>query len=264
MRRLVLSTVMLLTPGTALAALRTQTVEYKHGDTVLEGYLAYDDAAVGPRPGVVIVHDWTGHNAYARRRAEQVAGLGYVAFAIDMYGKGVRAKTPADGPKLAAPFKSDRALMRARAGAGLDVLKKLPQVDPRRIAAMGYCFGGTAALELARAGNDLAGVVSFHGDLSSPHPNDAKNIKAKVLALHGADDPFVPRKDVAAFEDEMTKGHVDWQLVVYGDAVHSFTNRDAGSDKARGAAYNEKADRRSWEAMKSFFREVLADRPESR
>src|SRR3954454_10158631 len=139
----VLATALLALTVPAAAELRTQTVDYKHGDTALEGYLAYDDAASGKRPGLIIVHDWTGHNPYARRRAEEVARLGYVALAIDMYGKGVRAQTPQDGPKLAAPFKNDRLLMRARAGAALEVLKAQPQVDPRRVAAMGYCFGGT-------------------------------------------------------------------------------------------------------------------------
>lgn len=260
MRRTFLAALALLVPATAQAALHTQVIGYKHGDTELEGFLAYDDAVQGKRPGVIIVHDWTGHNPYARRRAEEVARLGYVAFAIDMYGKGVRAKTAQDGPKLAAPFKNDRLLMRARAGAALDVFKAQAQVDPQRIAAMGYCFGGTTALEMARGGMDLVGVVSFHGDLSSPRPDDAKNVKAKVLALHGADDPFVPRKDVEAFEDEMTKGHVDWQLVVYSDAVHSFTNPDAGSDKSRGSAYNAKADHRSWVAMQNFFTEVFGEK----
>jgi dienelactone hydrolase len=147
--------------------------------------------------------------------------------------------------------------MRARARAGLEVLLKQPQVDPQRVAAIGYCFGGTTVLELARDGTDIAGVVSFHGGLSTPTPDDAKNIKAKVLALHGADDPFVKPEEVAAFEEEMRKGGVDWELVKYGDAVHSFTNPQAGTDKSRGAAYNEKADRRSWEAMKTFFNEIF-------
>jgi dienelactone hydrolase len=259
MRRTLLAALALLVPATGQAALRTQVIGYKHGDTVLEGFLAYDDTDTGKRPGVIIVHDWTGHNPYARRRAEEVARLGYVAFAIDMYGQGVRAKDAQEAPKLAAPFKNDRLLMRARAAAALEVLKSQPQVDPRRLAAMGYCFGGTTALEMARGGMDLVGVVSFHGDLSSPRPDDAKNVKAKVLALHGADDPFVPRKDVEAFEDEMTRGHADWQLVVYSDAVHSFTNPDAGSDKSRGSAYNAKADHRSWLAMKDFFAEVFGE-----
>jgi len=241
----------------AHAAVRTKVIEYKHGDTVLEGYLAYDDAQTGQRPGILVVHEWTGHNPYVRKRAEQLAELGYVAFALDMYGKGVHAKDAKEAAELAGTYKGNRKLMRARAEAGLDVLRKQSQTDPNRLAAIGYCFGGTTVLELARDGQPLAGVVSFHGDLATPTPEDAKNIKAKVLALHGADDPFVPAAVVTAFEEEMRKGGVDWQLVSYGGAVHSFTNPGAGTDNSRGAAYNAKADHRSWVAMKNFFNEIF-------
>jgi dienelactone hydrolase len=248
---------LLLGATMAQAAVKTETITYKHGDVTLEGYLAYDDAGTGKRPGILIVHEWTGHNPYVRKRAEQLAELGYVAFALDMYGKGVMAKDAAEARKMSDTYKKDRALMRARAGAGLDVLRKHPRVDAKKLAAMGYCFGGTTVLEMARGGADLAGVVSFHGGLDTPSPADAKNIKGKVLALHGADDPFVPPAQVAAFEDEMRKAKVDWQLVKYGGAVHSFTNKDAGNDASRGAAYNAKADQRSWEAMKGFFNELF-------
>jgi dienelactone hydrolase len=248
---------LLLLAAVVRAELHTEAIEYKHGGTVLQGYLAYDDAAPGKRPGVLVVHEWYGHNPYARKRAEQLAQLGYVAFALDMYGKGVLAKNPDEAGKLAAVYKNDRKLMRARARAGLEVLLKQPQVDRQRVAAIGYCFGGTTVLELARDGAEIAGVVSFHGGLSTPTPEDAKNIKAKVLALHGADDPFVKPEEVAAFEEEMRKGGADWEVVKYGDAVHSFTNPQAGTDKSRGAAYNEKADHRSWEAMKTFFNEIF-------
>jgi dienelactone hydrolase len=241
----------------ASAALRTKTIEYKHNGKVLEGYLAYDDAVKGKRPGVLVVHEWTGHNPFVRKRAEQLARLGYVAFALDMYGKGVHARDREEAAKMAAPFKKDRKRMRARAEAGLKVLRAQPQVDPKRLAAIGYCFGGTTVLELARAGDDLKGVVSFHGDLSSPNPEDARNIKAKVLVLHGADDPFVPDKVVAAFEKEMRDAGVDWQLVKYSGTVHSFTNPEAGDNKKSGVAYNATADRRSWEAMKTFFNEIF-------
>ena len=144
--------------------------------------------------------------------------------------------------------------------AALDYLRTQKSVDPKRIAVMGYCFGGMAALELGRSGAEIAGVLSFHGSLDSPTPADGKNIKAKVLVLHGADDPHVAAGDLAAFEDEMRQGHVDWQLVKYGNAVHSFTNRAAGDDNSKGVAYNEKADRRSWQAMKDFFSEIFAAR----
>ena len=239
------------------AALRTEVVEYKHGDIVLEGYLAYDDAVKGKRPGIIVVHEWWGLNPYARMRTEQLAKLGYIAFAIDMYGKGVRAKDPAEAGSLSGIYRGNRPLMRSRANAGLEVLRNHPLANVNRIAAIGYCFGGTVVLEMARSGAELAGVVSFHGGLSTPNPSDAKNIKGKVLVLHGADDPAVPPDQVIAFQDELRKAGVDWQMVSYGGAVHSFTNPEAGNDPSRGAAYNEKADNRSWEAMKTFFGEIF-------
>ncbi len=257
MRYAIPAALLLLLAADARAALKTQVVTYRHGDTVLEGYLAYDDAVAGKRPGVVVVHEWMGLNDYAKRRAERLAGLGYVAFAIDMYGKGVRPRDDKEAAALAGKYRGDRNLMRERAAAGLDVLRHNPMTDPRRVAAIGYCFGGTVVLEMARSGAPLAGVVSFHGGLDTPVPEDARNIKGKVLALHGADDPFAPAAQRAAFEDEMRKGGVDWQLVIYGGAVHGFTNPDNGTDASRGLAYNDKADRRSWEAMKAFFAEIF-------
>ncbi len=241
----------------AQAEIRTEVVEYTDGDVTLEGYMAYDDFYQGKRPGVLVAHEWVGHNPYVRKRAEQLARLGYVAFALDMYGKGVLAKDAKEAAALAGKYKSDRKLMRTRAAAGLAVLGKHPMVDVSRLAAIGYCFGGTVVLELARGGADLRSVVTFHGGLDTPTPQDARNIRGKVLALHGGDDPFVPPAQVAAFEEEMRKGGVDWQLFSYGGAVHSFTNPDAGNDNSKGAAYNERADRRSWQAMKSFFSETL-------
>lgn len=246
----------LLSSINAQAALRTEVVEYKHGDIVLEGYLAYDDGVKGKRPGVIVVHEWWGLNPYAKRRTEQLAKLGYITFAIDMYGKGVRAKDTKEAGSLSGIYRGDRPLMRARANAGLEVLRNHPLVDMNRIAAIGYCFGGTTVLEMARSGVELAGVVSFHGGLSTPHPGDAKNIKCKVLVLHGADDPAVPPDQVIAFQEEMRKANVDWQMVSYGNAVHSFTNPEA-NDPSRGSAYNEKADRHSWEVMKFFFEEIF-------
>lgn len=241
----------------AQAGLRTEVIGYKHGDAGLEGYLAYDDAVKGKRPGVIVVHAWTGLDAYTKRRTGQLAKLGYVAFAIDMYGKGVKAKDAEEAARLAGIYRADRRLMRSRANAGLEVLKKHTLTDAKRIAAIGYCFGGGVALELARSGADIAGVVSFHGNLDTPNPEDAKNIKGKVLILHGADDPIVPIDQVIAFQDGMRKANVDWQMVIYGGAVHAFTNPESGDDPSRGAAYNEKADRRSWEAMKMFFAEIF-------
>ena len=250
----------LLTLGFALAAeaqVHTERIEYRHGDTVLEGHLAYDATIKGKRPGVLIVHQWKGLTDYEMKRAEMLARLGYNVFALDIYGKGVRPKSSQEAGAEAGKYKNNRALLRARAQAGLAVLQKHELTDPRRVAAIGYCFGGTAVIELARSGADIAGVVSFHGGLDSPQPADGTKIKCKVLALHGADDPFVPAKDLAAFEDEMRQAKVDWQLVKYGGAVHSFTDWNAGDNPQQGAAYNERADRRSWEAMKQFFAELF-------
>jgi dienelactone hydrolase len=232
-------------------------VEYKQGQTVLEGLSVYDDGVKGKRPAVLVVHQWKGLGDYEKKRAEMLAQLGYNVFAVDIYGKGIRPANPQDAAAEAGKYKENRSLLRARVNAGLDVLKEHELTDPMRIAVIGYCFGGTTALELARSGADVAGVVSFHGGLSAPNPEDAKNIKGKVLALHGADDPFVPQTEVAAFEEEMRKAGVDWALTAYGNAVHSFTDWNAGTDNSKGAAYNEKADKRSWEAMKDFFAEVF-------
>jgi dienelactone hydrolase len=248
---------LLLSAFTLRAEVRTKVVEYQQGDTTLEGVVVYDDAVTGKRPGVLVVHQWKGLGDYEKKRAEMLAKLGYAVVAADVYGKGVRPDNPKDAGAMAGKYKSDRALLRARANAGLELLKKQPQVDATRLAAMGYCFGGTTALELARSGADIKGVVSFHGALNTPTPEDAKNIKGKILALHGADDPFVPLAEVTAFEEEMRKAHVDWQLVAYGNSVHSFTDWGAGDDNSKGAAYNEKADKRSWEAMKTFFAEIF-------
>ena len=241
----------------AEASVKTKYVEYRQGATILEGYLAWDDANSAKRPGVLIVHEWTGINDHMKQRAEMLAKLGYVAFAADIYGKGIRPVAQQEAAKTAGIYKDNRPLLRARVRAGLEELKKQKFVDPQRIAAIGYCFGGTTVLELARDAADIQGVVTFHGGLSTPTPQDAKNIKAKILALHGADDPFVKADEVAAFQDEMRKGGVDWQFTSYSNAVHSFTNKAAGSDNSKGAAYNEKADRRSWEAMKTFFAEIF-------
>jgi dienelactone hydrolase len=205
----------------------------------------------------MVVHEWMGLNDYAKKRAEQLAALGYVAFAADIYGKGIRPKDAKEAGEQASIYRGDRSLMRARATAGLEELKKFRLTDTLKIAAIGYCFGGGTVLELARSGARLNGVVSFHGNLDTPHPEDARNIKAKVLVLHGGDDPYVPAEQVAAFQKEMREASVDWQMIIYGGAVHSFTNPASGNDPTKGAAYNAEADRRSWEAMRPFLNEIF-------
>lgn len=257
MKHCLIPLLLLATTLLSNAAVKSEPVEYKQGDTVLEGWLVYDDAGTGRRPGVLVAHDWYGVSDYVKGRAEQLAQLGYVAFVADIYGKGIRPQTSKDAAAVSGKLKDDRALIRARMNAALDILKNNPRVDPDRIAAIGYCFGGMAVLELARSGADIAGVVSFHGGLDTPTPQDAKNIRCKVLILHGADDPFASAAQVAAVEDEMRKAGVDYQITLYGGAVHAFTREDSGNDPSKGIAYNEKADKRSWQAMENFFEEIF-------
>jgi len=257
MKALALVAILAIGAAESRVDLVTKEIEYRHGDVVLEGYAAWPKDAKGKLPGVLVCHQWMGPSPYERHRVEETAKLGYVAFALDIYGKGVRPKDAGEAAKTAGAYKGDRALLRARALAGLEALRKLDACDPARVAVMGYCFGGTTALEVARSGADVAGTVSFHGDLSSPAPEDAKKIKGKVLALHGADDPFVPPAQVAAFEEEMRKAGVDWQFVAFGGAVHSFTLKGAGNDNSKGAAYNEKADLRSWGMYRDFLAELF-------
>jgi dienelactone hydrolase len=253
-----LAAALALATSAAVAEIKTQIVEYKDGDQALQGLVAFDDASDKTRPGVLLIHDWMGVSDYAESRAKQLAELGYVAFCADIYGKGVR---PADGKEaaaLAGKYKADRALFRSRLKAGLDELKAQKLVNKDEIASIGYCFGGTGVLELARSGADIQGVVSFHGNLGSPTPADAKNIKCPVLVLHGADDPFVPPKEVAEFKDEMKSADVQYEFIAYPGAVHSFTKPAAGDDNSTGAAYNEAADKKSWEEMKQFFGKIFA------
>lgn len=241
------------------AEVQTKVVQYSDGNVKLEGFVAWDATRTGgAAPGVLVVHQWLGLTDYEKSRCRQLADLGYVAFALDIYGDGVRPNGPQEAGKLANVYKQDRALYRRRLNLGLEQLRAQPGVAKQQIAAIGYCFGGTGVLELARSGAELAGVVSFHGGLDSPNPADGRNIKAKVLICHGADDPFVPAADIEAMKKELNAAGVDWQMIYYSHAVHSFTQPMAGNDNSRGAAYNERADKRSWNAMQSFFKEIFA------
>jgi dienelactone hydrolase len=240
------------------AAVESQTITYRDGEVELEGFAAWP---VGKKAtsGVLIVHQWMGLTDYEKGRAKQLAEMGHYVFALDVYGVGNRPANRSEAGKAAGAYKGDRQLFRKRLGLGLNQLLKLSGLKAGRTTAIGYCFGGTGVLELARSGAGVAGVVSFHGGLGSPTPADAKQIKAKVLVCHGADDPFVPDAEVAAFKKEMRDGGVDWQLIYYSDAVHAFTQKMAGSDKSKGAAYDARADARSWAHMQQFFAEALAE-----
>ena len=235
--------------------MKTQTISYQQGGTTFQGYLAYDDSIAGPRPGVLICPEWWGLTDYPKHRAEQLAKLGYIAFAIDMYGNGQTTDDAQQAGQLMTPVEQDRGLVRARASAGLDVLRKQPQCDPTKIAAIGYCFGGLVALELARSGADLSAVVSFHGNLTNPNPGQNQPIKPKILVCTGADDAFVPPQQVADFQDEMRKAGADYQVMIFGGAHHAFTNPDADRHGIKNIAYNAAADKRSFQAMMDLFQE---------
>jgi len=235
--------------------MKTETIEYKEGSTVCEGFAAYDEKS--KKPGVLIVPEWNGVSDYSKKRAQMLAEMGYSAFVADIYGKGVRPTTMEACAAEAGKYRDNRPLLRARARAALDALQRVSSTEAGKVAAIGYCFGGMTVLELARDGANVKGVVSFHGALNTPKTADAKNIKGKVPAQHGADDPLVPAPEVAAFEQEMRDAKVDWQLVSYGNAVHSFTNFTLPEGTPGPVSYNKKADQRSWIAMQDFFKEVL-------
>lgn len=245
---------------TAIAKIQTKEVEYTAGNTVMKGYIAFDDALQGKRPGILVVHEWWGHNAYARNRAEMLAGLGYTALALDMYGEGKTADHPEDAGKFSGELRKNMPLAKTRFNAALELLKKDPTVDPEKIAAIGYCFGGGIVLEMARAGIDLRGVVSFHGSLTPSVPAQPGTVKAKVLVLNGEDDPFTKPEQIEAFKKEMESAGVDYEFINYPGAVHSFTNPEAdvfGKKFGLPLAYNKEADKKSWAAMQNFFNKIF-------
>jgi dienelactone hydrolase len=236
-----------------------RALDYRDGAVTLKGYVA-DDGRPGARPGVVLFPEAFGIGEHVIERARRLAALGYVALAADPYGDGAQARDLPHAIELMTAVRSDVDRWRARARAALDALVAQPGVDRARLAAIGYCFGGSTALELARSGASLGAVVSFHGGLEAPRPEDARNIRARVLVCHGANDPLIPPEQVAAFEAQMRETKVDWQVCVYGGTVHSFTNPDADKLGNPALAYSAAADRRSWAAMVSLFEEAFGSR----
>lgn len=238
--------------------MKTETYDYQDGGLKLRGYLAYDDSKSGKRPGVLVMPEAFGLGAQAKSRVERLAELGYVALGGDPYGDGRELNDLQEAIKMATGLMQDASAFRRRARVALDQLASLPQADSSRLAAIGYCMGGTFSLELARDGAPLCGVVSFHGGLGTQRPAAAGQVKARILVCTGAEDPFVPVAQVNAAAEEFTKAGTDWQIISYGGARHSFTNPDAGRVGNPALAYNKLADERSWNAMQSFFAEIFA------
>jgi dienelactone hydrolase len=236
--------------------IQTSKIEYSDGHIALEGYCAVDNSKHDKKPVVLVVHDWSGRNDFACQKAEQLAELGYVGFAVDMYGNGQVGKTVEEKQALMNPLMADRMILRNRIVAAYEAVVQLGIANTSRIAIMGFCFGGLCALDLARSGVDLKGVISFHGLLTPPQNLASKKIRAKILVLHGNDDPMVPPTQVAAFQQEMTAAHVDWQFHVYGNVQHAFTNPLA-HDPNMGLVYNGLADKRSWVSMREFLAEIF-------
>ena len=261
MKRWILIIALAFVAQAAQAAVKGEEVQYKAGNTVLKGYLAWDDAQKGKRPGVLVVHEWWGHNEYARERARMLAALGYTALALDMYGDGHQAHHPDEAGKFSGEVRKNLALARQRFDAAQRVLKKHPTVDGKRIAAIGYCFGGAIVLEMERQGESLKGVVSFHGSLNTDQPAKAGKVKARMLVLTGEADPFVPAEQVAAFKKEMDAAKVNYRVITYPGAKHSFTSKEAdqyGEKFKIPLAYNADADQKSWAEMQAFFKEIFA------
>ncbi len=245
----------------ALAEVQGKAVEYKSGDTVLKGYLAWDDTNMQPHPGVLVVHEWWGHNDYSRKRAEMLAGLGYTALALDMYGDGKQASHPDDAGKFAGAVRSNMEVAEARFNAALELLKQQPNVDGTDIAAIGYCFGGGLLLELARRGLDIDAIASFHGSLGTQSPAQPGAVKTRIAVFNGADDPMSKPEQVAAFKEEMDKAGADYLLIDYPSAMHAFTNPDADELAAKFGLplkYDANADNDSWARMTVFLKEAFA------
>jgi dienelactone hydrolase len=238
-------------------SLQHRLIDYKDGDTVLEGRLVWDDSFPGPRPAVLVAHAWAGRSDYEDGKADGLANLGYAAFALDLYGKGVRGRNPEENAALMQPFLDDRGMLQERLLESLATLREQPEADAARIAAIGFCFGGLCVLDIARTGEDIAGVVSFHGLFGAPGNTTDNRVSAKVLALHGWDDPMATPADVNSLATELSAMGADWQLHAYGNTMHAFTN-PAANDRDMGTVYDATADRRSWQAMTNFLEEVFS------
>ncbi|MFV9988928.1 MAG: dienelactone hydrolase family protein [Coxiella endosymbiont of Dermacentor nuttalli] len=238
--------------------IHTQTIDYRDGDTVFQAYLAYahENSEKQKRPLVLVAHAWRGRDDFVEEKARHLAKIGYVGFAMDVYGKGVLGDEPETNRKLMQPLMEDRKMLLRRLTKGLKTAKQVKVVDRTKIAAMGYCFGGLCVLDLARSGADLKGVVSFHGLLQAPKEILTKKIKSKILVLHGHEDPMVPPNIVFEFEKEMTDAKVDWQLHIFGRTMHAFTNPEA-NDFNMGTVYNSQAEKRSWFEATQFFKEIF-------
>jgi len=248
--------VVLLSLSPRSATVKTRELEYRQGDIVLQGFVAWDDAARGRRPGVLVVHEWWGHNEHARNQARRLAEAGYVGFALDMYGKGKVTSHPQEAQAFVSEATKDPAVLAARFNAALEQLKRDPHVDTTRIAAVGYCFGGAVVLGMARAGADLAAVVTFHGALATTSPAQPGKVKARILVLTGGADPFVPPEQVEAFKREMQAAGARFEVVTYPGAKHGFTNPEAAKYGMPQLAFDATADRESWAAMLKLFEEV--------
>ena len=260
MNKFLLFAGLMLVAATSHAAVKGKEVTYSANGTTLKGYVAYDDAIKGKRPGVLVVHEWWGHNEYARKRARMLAEQGYTALALDMYGNGKQAHHPDDAGKFSSEVAKNATLAKARFDAAVDLLKKQKTVDADNIAAIGYCFGGSVVLNMARIGEPLKAVVSFHGGLGTEHPAEAGKVQARIASFTGEEDPMIPATQVAAFREEMDKAGVNYKAVTYPGAKHSFTNPDAdkyGEEFKLPLAYNAAADKDSWSQGLAFLADAF-------
>jgi dienelactone hydrolase len=237
-------------------AIVENSLSYQDGAVELEAFVAFDDSISGRRPAVLICHAWGGRDGFVAEKARKLAGLGYLGFALDVYGKGILGSSKDENAHLMQPFMEDRVKLQRRMTAAYTAIKQIPQTDQNNLAAMGFCFGGLCVLDLARTGVDIKGVVSFHGLLGAPGNTSDNKIKAKILAMHGRDDPMVPPEQVLAFQEEMTTAGADWQFLTFGNTVHAFTNPVA-NDPGFGTVYQADADKRSWLVMQNFFTEIF-------